>query len=398
MVRAFLLMQDLHMEEKQFIKEILKKIQLADPIAFSGFASEYPICFQEKNENWLFPMMFEFYTNRIQNEYITSLLEELGLFMHNKYMECEMHEVIMIDKSLCINDSYVDSYVRKIQNAQKDNPQFRDIISPYRTKGISLALYEIPIIALNSIIFEFKEKEHPYILADIACTYIYGQKLEDGLSYLYRSTIMLSQFPNRFWNSDYGLAGAANTFRLLLLMCPKNHIELCRKIYRYYFVYLTKLACTTKNEIFQQEAYVNRASIELSTIARWVIPMHINPDLLYISDMYYAHYCNELASQISYASGWKYNMKSLTYYQHASIRPNSTGGYAEIEDKTYAEIVAEKHEHAKYIAFMFYSAICTGEETLTDNDIEILFKLLQNECRFNYKEIRKRVLNFKLYK
>ena len=29
-------------------------------------------------------------------------------------------------------------------------------------------------------------------------------------------------FPNRYWNSDYGLAGAANTFRLLLLMCPKT--------------------------------------------------------------------------------------------------------------------------------------------------------------------------------
>lgn len=126
--------------------------------------------------------------------------------------------------------------------------------------------------------------------------------------------------------------------------------------------------------------------------------MHINPDLLYISDMYYAHYCNELASQISYASGWKYNMKSLTYYQHASIRPDNTGGYAEIEDKTYAEIVAEKHEQAKSIAFMFYSAICTGEETLTDKDIETLFKILQNECRFNYREIRKRVLNFKSYK
>ena len=76
--------------------------------------------------------------------------------------------------------------------------------------------------------FEFKEKEHPYILADIACTYIYGQKLEDGLSYLYRSTIMLSQFPNRFWNSDYGLAGAANTFRLLLLMCPMQKVQRAR--------------------------------------------------------------------------------------------------------------------------------------------------------------------------
>ena len=46
----------------------------------------------------------------------------------------------------------------------------------------------------------------------------------------------------------------------------------------------------------------------------------------------------ELATQISISSGWKYNMKSLTYYQHASIKPNDTGGYVDIEEKTYNEI------------------------------------------------------------
>lgn len=51
---------------------------------------------------------------------------------------------------------------------------------------------------------------------------MYGQKFEEGLNYLYRSINQLAMFPNRYWNSDYGLAGAANTFRLLLLMCPKN--------------------------------------------------------------------------------------------------------------------------------------------------------------------------------
>ena len=130
---------------------------------------------------------------------------------------------------------------------------------------------------------------------------------------------------------------------------------------------MTKLACTTNDEIFQQEAYVNRASIAMDSMARYIIPININPDLLYISDMYYAHYCNELATQISISSGWKYNMKSLTYYQHASIRPNDTGGYVDIEEKT-------------------------------SRNIESLFKILQYECRYNYKETRKRVLNFKSYK
>ena len=66
-----------------------------------------------------------------------------------------------------------------------------------------------------------------HIYADIAGMYMYGQKFEEGLNYLYRSINQLAMFPNRYWNSDYGLAGAANTFRLLLLMCPKNHMELC---------------------------------------------------------------------------------------------------------------------------------------------------------------------------
>lgn len=235
-------------------------------------------------------------------------------------------------------------------------------------------------------------------IADIAGMYMYGQKFEEGLNYLYRSINQLAMFPNRYWNSDYGLAGAANTFRLLLLMCPKNHMELYRKIYSYDYLYLTKLACTTNDEIFQQEAYVNRASIAMDSMARYIIPININPDLLYISDMYYAHYCNELATQISISSGWKYNMKSLTYYQHASIKPNDTGGYVDIEEKTYNEIVSAKHEQAKSIALLFYTGICAEDGKLTSRNIESLFKILQYECRYNYKETRKRVLNFKSYK
>lgn len=386
------------MEDNQYIKDILLKIESEDPCAFSKFAQEHSICFQEKKGNWLFPMMFDFYTNEIHNENIISLLQELGLYIHNKCKEHKMYEVTSIDRSLCIDDSYVESYVLKVQNSQSNTPKFKDLNSPWRTRGISLTLYEIPTFLMNTIIFEFKDYEHPYILADIASMYIYGQKLEESLNYLYRSLKQLVAFPNRYWNSEYGLAGAANTFRLLLLMCPQNSLELRKKIYMYDYLYLTKLACTASDEVFQHEAYVNRASIVMGTFARVVIPFNINPDLLYISDTYYAHYCNELAEMMSTVSGWKYNMKSLTFYQHASIRPNDTGGYVGIEEKTYSEIVSEKHEQAKSIAYLFYTNICTGHNSLTTSDIESLFKILQHECRYKYKEIRDRVLNFKSYK
>lgn len=386
------------MKQDSYITDLLGRIKELNPDAFEEFASKHAICFQPKKGNWLFPMMFDYYVNIIKDDAIIEIIKELGLFLHKKHAMESLSEVIHIDKSLCINDSYVEDYVRKVQNAHNKEPKFQDIKSPWRTRGISLPLYEIPTVLLNSIIFEYKDREHPYILADIAGMYVYSQRIDEALGYLYRSVNLLTKFPNRFWNSEYGLAGAANTFRLLLLMSSPEIMNIYRKVYSYDYMYLTKLACTTNDEVFQHEAYVNRASIVLSSLARYVIPFHINPELLYISDTYYAHYCNELAETISFASGWKYNMKSLTYYQHGSIRPNDTGGFVDTEDRTYSQIVYEKHEQAKEIAFSFYSDICSGNGALQDSDIEELFKYIQHECRYNYKNLRNKVLNYKSYK
>ena len=386
------------MEDSQFIKEILQRIEAEDPCAFTEFAQEHPLCFQERKGDWLFPMMFDFYTNKICNDKITSLIIELGMALHKSCLHNPSAEITQIDKSLCIDDSYVLDYILKVQKAQSKNPKFKDLNSPWRTIGISLPLFEIPTLLLNSIILEYKDYDHPYILADVAGIYIYSQNLSDALNFLYRSLKQLMTFPNRYWNSELGLAGAVNTFRLLLLMCPDENLELRRKIFMYDYLYLTKLACVAQDEIFQHEAYVNRASIVLSPLARFVKPFPLNPDLLYISDTYYAHYCNETAEYISTSSGWKYNIKSLTFYQHGSTRPNGSGGYAEIEDKTYSEIVTEKHFQAIDIANEFYRLIASGEDCFTTSEVESLFKILLHECRNNYSAVRKRVLNYKSYK
>lgn len=63
-----------------------------------------------------------------------------------------------------------------------------------------------------------------------------------------------------------------------------------------------------------------------------------------------------------------------------------------------AMCLSAKHEQAKSIALLFYTGICAEDGKLTSRNIESLFKILQYECRYNYKETRKRVLNFKSYK
>lgn len=219
------------------IKELLEELQSLDNDAFEKFASRCSICFQKGKENWLFPMLFEYYYNTVHDERAIKLIVELGKNLHNDCISKPFFEITHIDRSLCIDDSFVDDYVKCVQDAENKQPEFHDINSPWKTRGITLSLYGISSFSLNSIIFKFKDKEHPYILADIAGMYVYAGKFSEGLFYLYRSAKLLTSFPNRYWNSEYGLAGAANTFRLLLLMCPTVMLDLFKKIYAYDYMY-----------------------------------------------------------------------------------------------------------------------------------------------------------------
>lgn len=387
------------MENSDLIRDILVQIEAEDPSSFERFASEHPLCFQKDKGDWLFPMLYDFYSKDVCNEKIINLLQQLGMHLHKDCISNPLNEIVRINKALCIDDSYVEDYVRRTQSAESDEYKFKDLHSPYKTKGISLALKQIPRFVLNSIIFEYKEYDHPYILADIAAMFVYGNQITEGIEFLYRSVKQIIAFPNRYWNSDYGIAGAANTFRLLLLMCPDElKLTLYGKIFKYDFLYLTKMACTTKDPLFQINSYVNRASIVRNPLAMGLYPLGFNPDLLYISDMYYAHFCNEIAPQLSISSGWNYYMKSLTFYQHGDIRPNDTGGYVDADDRTYGEIVEQKHLQAIDIAFGFYNDIKSGESALTREDLNDLFKAIHNECNYNYNKIRNRVLNYKSYK
>lgn len=389
------------MDRTEEIKDILLKIKAENPESFARFSSEHAICFTEANGDWLFPALYEFYTEDVKNSRVVRLLQELGMLFHNENLNEPFADITTLDRSLCLDESKVFEYIVKQQKlASADIKNVENLRTPYKTKTKVLPFRHISPIDHDWLIIEYGGIAHPYILADIAGVLIYSKKIKEAFDYLRRSVSLLTEFPNKFWNSELAIAGATNTFRLIRLMFPSHRLDqiaLFRKIFKYNYLYLTRMACITRDELMEQTAYVNRAELVSHRCAYLFLPLFQNPDLLYISDLYHAHYCNETEMFNSVVSGKNYYMQSLTYYQNGSLWSNDTGGYVDIEDKTYGQIVREKKLVSIMNAQSFMQEIIKSQEFLTSSDIAVIFSLIENEYNTNFKSFRNRVLNFEKY-
>lgn len=389
------------MDRTEEIKDILLKIKAEDPESFARFSSEHAICFTEANGDWFFPALYEFYTEDVKNSRVVRLLQELGMLFHNENLNESFADITTLDRSLCLDESKVFEYIVKQQKlASADIKNVENLRTPYKTKTKVLPFRHISPIDHDWLIIEYGGIAHPYILADIAGVLIYSKKIKESFDYLRRSVSLLTEFPNKFWNSELAIAGATNTFRLIRLMFPSHRLDqiaLFRKIFKYNYLYLTRMACITRDELMKQTAYVNRAELVSHRCAYLFLPLFQNPDLLYISDLYHAHYCNETAMFNSVVSGKNYYMQSLTYYQNGSLWSNDTGGYVDIEDKNYGQIVREKKLVSIMNAHSFMQEIIKSQEFLTSSDIAAIFSLIENEYKTNFKSFRNRVLNFEKY-
>ena len=89
-----------------------------------------------------------------------------------------------------------------------------------------------------------------------------------------------------------------------------------------------------------------------------------------------------------------YYQQSLTYYQNASLWPNDTGGYADIEEDTYLQLVERKHKVAIMNAYEYWKEINRGEDILTESDIDRIFILIEHEYSNDKKRFCDKILNF----
>ena len=386
------------MDKIEKVKDMLLRIQAEDPDSFARFSFEHAICFTEANGDWLFPALYEFYTEEVKNPIAVGLLQELGMLFHRESIKEPFAEITSLDRSLCLDESNVFEYIAKQQElVSNDIKNVEFLKTPYKTKSTALPFHHISSIDHDWLIIEYGGIAHPYILADIAGVLIYSKKIKESFAYLRRSVNLLREFPNRYWNSELAVTGAANTFRWLRLMC-QGDINLSRKLFKYNYLYLTRMACITRDDLLEQSAYVNRAALVKMPFVYTFLPfLGQNPDFLYISDLYYAHFCNQTAMNVSIITNNNYYMKSLTYYRNASLWPNDTGGYADMTDESYEQLVERKHKVAIMNAYEYWKEIIRGKDNLTESDIDRIFILIGQEYNKNFNRFCDSILNFNKY-
>ncbi len=380
------------------IKEILKQISSLDEDAFYEFQASNPLCFKEDKGNWLYPMLCAFFKTRGCSEEIKKLLKQLGTYLHENAKQHPMWEVTVIDKSQCIDDSYVEAFIRELQSFESDKYHFKDLNSPYKTKRFTMALKSITKNSVMNLMHRFGDFNHPYILAEIANSYILSGDFTSGLNLIYRCIKLSNEYPNKFWNSEYGLMGCANALRHAVIMCRSTKgidLNVILSFLKLYYLYTSKLCNVSTDDVIQITAYANRSDIAFSNEAHLIFPLGCNPKLLYISDLYYANFCNDFAPQYSEITGNHFFQQSIKYYQHASLWPNDSGGYVDIEDDTYNEIVNKKHIQAIAIAYSYFKEYEQGTLRINKEILNDVFRIIANEIQTNYKSFYKKVLNFK---
>lgn len=368
-------------EEK---KNIMIAIYENDHDAFMTFSQKNPMCHTKEGADWLFPALFDFYTEEVSNKEIVTLLVRLGELLHNECISQPFHEILYLDKSLCLNDYYVYQYIEKMQNAPTDTVTLKSYPSPYKTKTYASLLKKVNNKYAQELIIDYGGYAHPYILADIANCFVNSNNSEMALKYMKKSLKLITSLPNRYWNSELAVVGAFNTFRLVRVNLPFIDYEISEKIFKYCYLYITRLIYITHDDLIQQTSYVNRAELDLLKNAYMYMPMQ-NNELMYISDMYYAHFCNDTAPQVSAISGNNYYMKSLTYYQNGSLFPNDSNFYVDATEEKYEDLVRSKNQVAIHLAMQYYNEIESGKLKITESDIDKIFDALEKHCIDNIK-------------
>ena len=125
-------------------------------------------------------------------------IEEIGL-ESSAISDNAFSELIVVDNNLCIDDSFVEEFILKMQRNESEKWKFQDIKSPYKTKGISLALKEIPRFAIQNLTMEYAKTEHPYILTELANCYVMAGEFIEALPLLYRSTKQIANYPTKYF-------------------------------------------------------------------------------------------------------------------------------------------------------------------------------------------------------
>ena len=155
----------------------------------------------------------------------------------------------------------------------------------------------------------------------------------------------------------------------------------------------------SKSNIKSIDFYSNRARIVKGHYMEFagIFDLGINPDIQYISDMYLAYDVAMRNNLTSIPSFMQFMWDSLKMYRHGSHIPNNSGGYQEIEDRTWMELVHDGEIRSIMLADKLFKEFSNHNLNISKPTIDKIFQYIQSNNIDNTQKymdkITKRRLN-----
>ena len=327
--------------------------------------------------------------------------EQADIVKHQK----SQSPLFSINNSRKLNDNWLSEFHIEFKECLTGD-QFVEEIKPKRYKTITenLILYGVDGSKLSEVYSKYSDFNHPYVNYSVASVLYNAKNYSDGLPILKSGIKSIASYQNHYWNNQYGVEGAtwliADLLYLLGSNLDENNLRNEKiKLLKLLFLYMSRYICMTQSNIKSIDFYSNRARVVKGNYIEFIgiFGLGVNPDIQYMSDMYLAYQVSSKNNLTAIPSFMQFMWDSLKMYEHGSHIPNSSGGYKEIEDRTWMELVRDGEIRSLILGDKLLKEFENYELNISNSTIEIIFDILaktKKDDLDNYiKKISERKLN-----
>ena len=262
------------------------------------------------------------------------------------------YKIFQVSATLKPKEEFVFDFSAEFDSA-KTSDVFFQTISPkrYKTKTEKIAYHGCDGKKVAEIYHRYKGYNHPYIHYLTSLPFIESRQYTFGIPILNNALKYAFRFPNHFWHSKIGVEACGwSLFRLQNLLgyegmlLVEQEVPLFKqKLLKLIYLYLSRYIYMTNGALKAIDCYTHRAQLikdyHIDFAGIW--GLQVNPDIQFISDYYLAHEISEKYSLSGIPQFKQLFWDSLKMYEHGSLIPNATGGYKDIEERTWVELVSD---------------------------------------------------------
>lgn len=296
------------------------------------------------------------------------------------------------------DESILSEFIKDLREAKCEGVSLKKTdIQHYKTITEKIAYQNVDF--KEETIKKYRNCSHPYVCSVISSAFINAKQYGIGFWFLKNGLSNFNTIYNKYWDNPLALKGCSDLLHMTqyVLGLKGMHKTIgANKILKILYLYMSRVIYmgdipqdkktiytdTVPQHIIDKINYLSiRADLvyDYRNMFAHIFPMGVNPDIQFMADKYMADaYAQQFGLGIITKNCF---YDSLKMYQHGALIPNHSGGYHDIEDATWSELIERGTTRAYCIANTYFEEYKKGNYQLSINEIDIIISYLAEKFK-----------------